>query len=175
MTNYRFPLWLYLYRLVGHNLGVAYRILYNLFYVLFDKLEMHWYMWRKKGDVKAYHIEKLSQSIKMHGTYDLDVFMTGRAYLKRFGYTEKALNSRASFFHYELYNWFFFDRYRVMASYLYFRIKDAGSLIDMSEALDLTDSVKACRIFGKDEYDRMRKLSVTELYRLLQQESEQSN
>ena len=58
---------------------------------------------------------------------------------------------------------------------MYFRIKDAGSLIDMSEALDLTDSVKACRIFGKDEYDRMRKLSVTELYRLLQQESEQSN
>ena len=175
MTNYRFPLWLYLYRLVGHNLGVAHNILYNLFYVLFDKLEMHWYMWRKKGDVKAYHIEKFAQEIQANGTYDIDVFMAARAYLMRFGYKGEALESFLGFFHCAAYSRFFFDRYRLTAAYLYFRIKDAGSLIDMSEALDLTDSVKACRIFGKDEYDRMRKLSVTELYRLLQQESEQSN
>lgn len=175
MTNYRFPLWLYLYRLVGHNLEVAYSKLYSFFYRSFDKLELQWYLWRKNGDEKAYRIEKFAQVFKLNGSQHIDVILAAGAYLKRFGYKGETFDSFLLFFHYGGYNGFFFDNYRLMAAYLYYRIKDAGDIIEMAEALGLTDPVRAVRIFGKDEYDRMRTLSVTELYRLLQQESEQSN
>ena len=180
MSNlYHLSWWQYAHTFLVHNLSALYYGMQFEFYKLFDTLEERLYVWRGKGAAGSYHLAKSVQiyrsSDELKGEQEssinpVEVWLAAKAYISLFGYRGKELDDAARYFHGGTYCRFLFARHSLMAVSLYTQIKDAATIVEMAEALDLTTARRAVHLFGQEGYKRLKTLSVKELFAELQRE-----